>query len=68
VRVERTCADGAIKVFFDDMTTPIMLASDATFGEGWIGFGSFDDPGRIDNVSIWAPKAVERSAGFFAKK
>lgn len=57
VRLVRNSADGTIKVFFDDMTTPIMLANDKTFNAGQIGFGSFDDTGKIDNIRIWAPSA-----------
>jgi hypothetical protein len=53
VRLERTNADGMIKVYFDDMTKPIMVAEDTTFRLGGIGFGSFDDTGRVDNIKIW---------------
>ncbi len=53
VRVERRAASGAIKVYFDDMTRPIMIAEDKTFTSGGIGFGSFDDPGNIDNIRLW---------------
>jgi hypothetical protein len=59
VRLERKLADGTIKVYFDDMTIPIMVAEDKTFGAGFIGFGSFDDTGKVDNVKIWGPKAEE---------
>jgi hypothetical protein len=55
VRLERKLSDGTIKVFFDDMIHPIMVAEDKTFGEGYIGFGSFDDTGKIDNIKIWGP-------------
>jgi hypothetical protein len=55
VRLERKLADGSIKVYFDDMTIPIMVAKDKTFGEGFIGFGSFDDTGKVDNIKIWGP-------------
>src|SRR5262249_1400998 len=55
VRVERKLADGSIKVYFDDLTKPIMWAEDKTFGGGYIGFGSFDDLGKIDNIKIYAP-------------
>lgn len=66
VRLERKVADGTIKVFFDDMTIPIMVAEDRNFGEGWIGFGSFDDTGKVDNIKIWGPApAVAKSAPAF---
>jgi hypothetical protein len=55
VRLERKIAEGTIKVFFDDMTIPIMVAEDKSFGEGFIGFGSFDDTGKVDNIKIWGP-------------
>lgn len=68
VRIERFISDGTIKVFFDDMDTPIMLAKDKTFQLGYIGFGSFDDSGMVDNIKIWAPKVVRKRATFFTKK
>jgi hypothetical protein len=39
-------------VFFDDMSSPAMEASDRTFASGRIGIGSFDDVGMFDNVVI----------------
>ncbi len=68
VRLERKLADGTIKVFYDDMTEPIMTAKDKTFGAGCIGFGTFDDSGRIDNIKIYAPKMETKKSGFFGKK
>jgi len=65
VRLERTLADGAIRVFFDDMKEPIMVAEDKTFGAGYIGFGSFDDTGMIDNIRILGTKVENRKAEFF---
>ena len=55
IRIERRASTGSIRVFFDDLTTPIMEATDTSFTEGRIGFGSFDDTGKIDNIRIWAP-------------
>jgi hypothetical protein len=59
VRLERRLADGSIRVYFDDLTHPIMVAEDKTFGSGWIGFGSFDDTGKVDNIRIWSPTSPE---------
>jgi len=67
VRLERTVADGAIKVFFDNMETPIMVAHDQTHKAGYVGFGSFDDVGQVDNVRIWGPEVTEKPSGFFGK-
>jgi hypothetical protein len=65
VRLERKASEGSIKVFFDDMAKPIMLAEDKTFDWGYIGFGSFDDTGMIDNIRIWGPSVETRKLEFF---
>ncbi|MHC4564746.1 MAG: hypothetical protein ACYTE3_03210 [Planctomycetota bacterium] len=54
VRIVRDCQTGAIEVYFDDMDKPIMQAKDDTFKTGRVGFGSFDDTGKIDDVCVWA--------------
>jgi hypothetical protein len=59
VRVERDTAAGTIKVYFDDMEKPIMVAEDRNFLWGKVGFGSFDDTGKIDAVRIWGKKKAE---------
>jgi hypothetical protein len=68
IRVERKTSAGSIKVYFDDMTKPIMTAVDKTFSKGWIGFGSFDDTGKFDNIKIWAPSVEKKPVDFFFKK
>lgn len=55
VRLERRLVDGVIKVYFDNMDHPIMEAKNTTFGAGNIGFGSFDDTGKVRNIKIWTP-------------
>ncbi len=50
IRVRRE--NGVITTYFDDMTTPAMIANDDTFGVGLVGLGSFDDTGDFDQVSI----------------
>lgn len=67
VRLERQAGPGTIKVFFDDMSKPIMVANNATFKSGYIGFGSFDDTGKIDNIRIWGPSVEQRPTPFFQK-
>ena len=54
-----------IRIYFDDMTTPIMEASDTHFDNGRIGFGSFDDTGQFDEIKIWAPEVFEAQTTFF---
>jgi hypothetical protein len=68
IRLERKLADGSIKLFFDDMKEPVMSAEDKTFGEGAIGFGSFDDTGKVRHIRIWGPSAVEKKSKFFSRK
>ena len=56
--------NGTIKLFFDDMSQPIMETTDTHFVDGYIGFGSFDDNGMIDNIKLWGEQARERSEFF----
>lgn len=57
VRLVRNAEEGSIQLFYDDMTTPIMESKDTHFGAGFIGFGSFDDTGMIDNIKIYGKEA-----------
>lgn len=66
VRVERNVETGSIKVYFDSVL--IEEANDKTFASGYVGFGSFDDSGKIDNIKIWAKDAQKKAAAFFASK
>jgi hypothetical protein len=52
VKVVRDSASGKIEVYFDDMKTPAMTATDKTFGPGRIGVGSFDDTGHFDDIHV----------------
>lgn len=65
VRIERNVEAGSIKIYFDDMTTPIMEANDTHFIEGQLGIGSFDDTGKFDNIKVWTNKSLEKKKGFF---
>lgn len=67
VRLERRVRDGAIRVFFDDMTTPIMEAEDTTFLSGHVGFGSFDDVGRIYDVTLRGSAQTRQPTTFFTR-
>lgn len=59
VRVVRDVEAGTIEVFFDDLETPIMRATDERFAFGRVGFGSFDDSGFFDDVRVWG-RLLER--------
>lgn len=52
VRVIRRVFDGAIEVYFDDLKTPCMTASDRTFTWGRVGLGTFDDTADWDDVRL----------------
>ena len=62
VRITRDVEQGTIRVFFDDMETPIMVARDKTFVWGRFGVGSFDDTSQWDSVRVTG-KRVERPNG-----
>ena len=53
IRIVRNIDSGKIEVFANDMATPIMTATDKTFGAGWAGFGSFDDTGRVRAIRVY---------------
>lgn len=66
VKLVRDAASGLIELHINDEN--IMEANDKTFTAGHVGFGSFDDTGRIDNISVTGePIATEKTA-FFKKK
>lgn len=52
VKVSRRVETGAIEVFFDDLTKPVMTASDKNFVWGQIGVGTFDDTADFDNLEL----------------
>ena len=55
IRIERDTISGEIRVYFDDMQTPVMTATDKTFSTGRIGLGSFDDTADFDNLKVAGP-------------
>lgn len=52
VRIVRQVEPGTIEVYFDDMKTPAMTATDKTFTSGRVGIGSFDDTGNWSEVKL----------------
>jgi len=55
-RVVRKVDTGTIEIYFDDMNEPVMTAKDDTFKSGRVGIGSFDDPGRFDDIRVYGKK------------
>jgi hypothetical protein len=60
VKVVRTVADGRIAIYFDDMKTPIMTATDRTFTWGRVGLGSFDDTGNWAHFELRGVRAEKK--------
>ena len=63
VRVTRNVEAGEIKIYFDDMETPVMTAVDKTFAFGRIGLGSFDDTADFDDVQLHGEEKVGERQG-----
>jgi hypothetical protein len=52
VRLDYDATTGYIAVFVDDAGEPLMTATDTTYSGGRVGFGSFDNHGRIRDVLV----------------
>lgn len=65
IRIERKVVEGTVRVFFNDLSRPIMTSVDKTFVEGFIGVGSFDDVGRFRNVRIQGTAVDGAGAAFY---
>ncbi|MEU7750643.1 hypothetical protein [Micromonospora sp. NPDC049171] len=52
VRVAHLPASGEIAVHVDGHPDPLMTATDTTFGSGRVGFGSFDNVGRLRDLTV----------------
>lgn len=53
---------GSIRVYVDDMETPLMTAQDDTYTSGAVGFGTFDDRALFDTVVVKGDLAVIEGA------
>jgi hypothetical protein len=52
VRVRHCASTGEIAVFVDGARTPLITTTDHTFGSGRVGFGSFDNIGRMRRLTV----------------
>jgi len=52
VRIVREAVSGMIRIFWDDLSKPVMTACDVNFLWGKIGLGSFDDTGDFDDLRV----------------
>jgi hypothetical protein len=56
VRVVHCGGSGEIAVYMDGSKTPLMTAVDTTFDSGRVGFGSFDNIGRLRDLKVTGPR------------
>jgi hypothetical protein len=52
VRLDYDAATGAVAVHVDGADAPLMTATDTAFSGGRVGFGSFDNYGRVRHVKV----------------
>ncbi|AGZ41946.1 hypothetical protein AFR_18340 [Actinoplanes friuliensis DSM 7358] len=52
VKVKHLPATGEIAVYVDGAKDPLMTARDTTFSSGRVGFGSFDNIGRLRDLEV----------------
>ena len=52
VRLVRCVETGEIAVYLDGLERPLLTATDTTFTSGRAGFGSFDNFGRLRNLTV----------------
>ncbi|MEH1016222.1 PQQ-dependent sugar dehydrogenase [Micromonospora sp. CPCC 206060] len=57
VRVVHLPATGEIAVYVDGKKNPLMTAKDTTFSSGRVGFGSFDNIGRLRHLTVTGTRA-----------
>ena len=65
IRIVRDLEAGEIEIYVDQMDRHILQANDKTHQWGYVGFGSFDDTGRVTNVRIYADVKRDAPIPFF---
>lgn len=63
IRVRYCAETGRISVYVDTFDQPRITATNKTFGAGRIGFGSFDNFGRIRNLTITGTDEADLCGG-----
>ena len=64
-KIERNIVTKTITVYVNNMSNPLMEVKDKTLIMGYLGFGSFDGPCRLDNIKIYAPTAIPEKSDIF---
>jgi len=65
LRVEREASTSSVRVWLGKSAEPELVAEGTAPGDGWIGFGSFDDTGAFTDIRVWAPEAKDERVPFF---
>lgn len=60
IKVVRKVTDGTIEIYYDDMKTPCMTATDKKFAWGQIGVGTFDDTADYDDIELRGTKVEKK--------
>jgi hypothetical protein len=68
LRVVRDAVSGTMTVSDLATDTVLLSATDRRFTEGFIGFGSIGDPGRVRNLRIWSDAAIAATPDFFQRQ
>ena len=68
IRVVHKSDSGVTKVYFNAGQQPVLTARDTTFQTGYIGFGGFDETGRIDNIKLYSNGVSEKKTTLFESK
>lgn len=65
LRIERDIIQRTIKVFCNNMQTPVLESKNYELVMGYIGFGAFSGSGCVDNIKIWAPTYIPEKTQIF---
>jgi hypothetical protein len=68
IKVVHSAKKGTMKVYFNNMKKPVLVAEDTNFQKGYIGFGSFDELGKIDNIRLYSDDAEKKKTKLFDSK
>ena len=63
VKLERIGEE--IRVYYEDMAKPVLEAKHSELRSGYVGVGSFDDTGLIDNLRVWSKGAQDGNGKIF---
>ena len=65
IKVVHSASRGETRIYFNDMEQPVLVSKDKTFSGGYIGFGSFDEMGQVDNMRLISKDYQFKAASLF---